>query len=74
MPFQSAEAYRRFAESVRTTGAVSRTKTIPYGIHLWRAQLGSTTQIQDEGKPEEVEVVPASETLSWADPHEMGKE
>jgi hypothetical protein len=74
VPFQSAEAYRRFAESVKhdrryiydgevtafldavDETAVSRTKTIPHGIHLWRAQLGSTIRIQDEGEPEEMEV------------------
>ena len=44
-----------FLDAVEET-AQSRIKTIPKGIHLWRAQLGSTTRIQDEGQPEEMEV------------------
>jgi len=74
MPFLSADAYRRFAESVKhdrrfiydepvssfldtvCESSSSRLKVLKEGSVLWRAQLGSQTRIQDEGKPEEIEV------------------
>jgi hypothetical protein len=74
VPFESADAYRLFAASVKhdrrfiyeqsvgrfldivfeTSG--SRTQTLKAGQILWRAQLGSSSRIQDEGAPEEMEV------------------
>jgi hypothetical protein len=44
-----------FLDAVEET-AQSRIKTIPKGIHLWRAQLGGSTRLKDEGQPEEMEV------------------
>ena len=74
MPFESADAYRLFATSVKhnrrfiyerqiesfleavTETSVARVQTLRAGQILWRAQLGSTSRIQDEGTPEEIEV------------------
>lgn len=44
-----------FLDAVEET-AQSRVTAIPKDIHLWRAQLGATTRLQDEGQPEEMEV------------------
>jgi len=74
MPFESADAYRLFATSVKhdrrfiyeqrtesfleavTATSISRVQTLKAGQILWRAQLGSTSRVQDEGTPEEMEV------------------
>jgi hypothetical protein len=44
-----------FLEAVTET-SVSRVQTLKAGQILWRAQLGSTSRVQDEGTPEEMEV------------------
>jgi hypothetical protein len=49
------EGVQKFLDEVIAT-SVSRTQTLKAGRILWRAQLGCGSRIQDQGKPEELEM------------------